>query len=93
MKGPEKVVTIDDLKRAIPAHCFNRSYSKSLFYLFRDFIAVAIFGSVAWYFIPHIQYTPARYVAWIAYGYVQGLVFTGLWVARSTFPEEAVLTI
>ncbi|KAF2267551.1 delta-12 fatty acid desaturas-like protein [Lojkania enalia] len=73
-------ITIADLKRAIPAHCFQPSYSRSLFYLFRDYFVVAILASSAWLYIPRLPYTIARYIAWIIYGYMQGLVYTGLWV-------------
>lgn len=81
VKGVKKMVTIDDLKRAIPAYCFQPSYIKSLFFLFRDLIVISTIGAAAWFYIPEIQYTPARYVAWIFYGYMQGLAFTGFWVS------------
>jgi len=80
VKGVKKMVTIDDLKRAIPAYCFKPTYTKSLFFLVRDLLVISAFGTVAWSYIPQIQSTPARYVAWIVYGYIQGLAFTGFWV-------------
>jgi hypothetical protein len=81
VKGVQKMVTIDDLKRAIPAYCFRPSYLKSLGFLFRDILVMGAFGAVAWFYIPEIQYAPVRYAAWLFYGYMQGLAFTGLWVS------------
>jgi hypothetical protein len=81
VKGVKKMVTIDDLKRAIPPYCFRPSYLKSLGFLSRDILVIGTFGAVAWLYIPEIQYTPVRYAAWIFYGYMQGLAFTGLWVS------------
>jgi omega-6 fatty acid desaturase (delta-12 desaturase) len=81
VKGVKKMVTIDDLKRAIPAYCFKPTYTKSLFFLVRDLLVISAFGTLAWSYIPQIQSTPARYVAWIVYGYMQGLAFTGFWVS------------
>lgn len=34
----------------------------------------------AYTFIPHIGIPLARYIAWAAYGYVQGQQMTGIWV-------------
>jgi hypothetical protein len=81
VKGVKKMVTIDDLKRAIPAYCFKPSYIKSLFFLLRDILVIGAFGTAAWFYIPQIQNTPARYAAWVFYGYMQGLAFTGFWVS------------
>ena len=75
------MVTVDDLKKAIPGHCFKPSYLTSFFYLFRDFVVVTTFGWIAWTYIPHIEYAIARSAAWVFYGYMQGLAFTGLWVS------------
>ncbi|KAF2706369.1 hypothetical protein K504DRAFT_505316 [Pleomassaria siparia CBS 279.74] len=80
VKGVQKMVTIDDLKRAIPPCCFKPSYVKSLFFLFRDILVIGAFGAAAWFYIPEIQYAPARYAVWIFYGNMQGLASTGFWL-------------
>jgi hypothetical protein len=90
--GSMAAVTVDELKRVIPSHCFKSSYGLSLFYLFRDFVAVAAIAYVAWAYIPGIQMPIARYAAWAIYGYIQGLVFTGLWVRTFTLSEHVKLT-
>jgi hypothetical protein len=81
VRGVKRMVTIEDLRRAIPSHCFKPSYAKSLSFLVRDLAVISAFGLVAWFYIPHGQHTYARYIAWVFYGYMQGLAFTGLWVS------------
>jgi bifunctional Delta-12/omega-3 fatty acid desaturase len=86
VQGKRQPVTVGDLKKAIPAHCFQLSYFTGLFYFARDLIIIGGFGYVAWNYIPYIRYEGRlefellRYSAWLVYGYVQGLVFTGIWV-------------
>ena len=41
----------------------------------------------AYNYIPQIESRVARYVAWAAYGYVQGQQMTGIWV-RDTGPTS-----
>jgi hypothetical protein len=36
--------------------------------------------TAALFYIPRIEILLARYVAWVAYGYVQGQQMTGIWV-------------
>ena len=36
----------------------------------------------AYKYIPQIELPSARYVAWAAYGYVQGQQMTGIWVCN-----------
>lgn len=87
-----QVVTVDDLRKEIPPHCFRPSYSTSFAYLCRDFmVAGALFYS-AWAFIPHIEYQLARYAGWALYGYIQGLAWTGIWVRVCGLDEPAALT-
>ena len=38
--------------------------------------------AAAYTFVPQIENNLLRYAAWAAYGYVQGLAFTGLWVCE-----------
>lgn len=70
---------MDELRRAIPDHCFERSTAISLSYLLRDifYVTVLIFGALK---IPSIQSISIRMLAWISYGFLQGLVGTGLWI-------------
>jgi hypothetical protein len=87
VQGKRKPVTVDDLKKAIPAHCFKLSYSTGLFYLVRDLSISGALGWMVWTYIPYIRFEDRlefellRYSAWLIYGYVQGLIFTGIWVS------------
>lgn len=74
-------VTLSKLKAAIPAHCFQASWSKSLFYMGRDVSMLLTFGYLAYNYIPLIDNVLLRGAAWAFYGCLQGLVFTGLWVS------------
>lgn len=73
-------VTIPQLREAIPKHCFERSATKSIAYLVRDLALIATLAWSAFTFIPTIQSDPARLILWQIYGFVQGLVGTGLWI-------------
>ena len=88
VKGKEKPLTVDDLRRAIPEHCFKPSNLRSSFYLLRDFASVALFAWLAYTLIPLISYPPLRWPAWILYGWVQGLAFTGIWVSLTKNIEQ-----
>lgn len=79
--------TIGDVRRAIPAHCFERPLTKSFSYLFADLavVAVLIYAST---FISLVRedvfgatLAPVlRHLLWVAYWICQGCVMTGLWV-------------
>lgn len=73
-------VTIPQLREAIPRHCFERSTTRSIAYLVRDLALITALAWSAFTFIPTIQSTPARLILWQAYGFLQGLVGTGLWI-------------
>ncbi|KAJ5676265.1 hypothetical protein N7462_009162 [Penicillium macrosclerotiorum] len=80
--------TMDELRRAIPEHCFQRSSIVSFGYLARDlFYASAL---VLWAMrIPSIQNTALRILAWIVYGFLQGLVGTGIWILAHECGHDA----
>lgn len=64
--------TLQDLKAAIPAECFQPNVTKSLFYFFRDILIISLLYAVAhyldsWYFWP---------VFWL----MQGTMFWALFV-------------
>ena len=70
--------SVSTLRKAIPAHCFERSVLKSSAYLAAD-LAGAAFLYVCSTFIPS---APAawQWLLWPAYWWLQGAVCTGLWV-------------
>ncbi|MFM9158830.1 MAG: fatty acid desaturase, partial [Dolichospermum sp.] len=57
-EGQEKLpFTLQDLKSAIPAECFQPNVTKSLYYFFRDVLIIGLLYAVAnyldsWYFWP-----------------------------------------
>lgn len=73
-------VTIPQLREAIPKHCFERSATKSITYLVRDLALIATLAYSAFTLIPTVQSNPARIILWQIYGFVQGLIGTGLWI-------------
>ncbi|KAJ6784579.1 hypothetical protein PWT90_09626 [Aphanocladium album] len=78
--GPPVYPDINTLRQAIPKHCFQPTVFKSMSYLVRDVILIGTLGWAAVRYIPSIEDATLRAAAWIAYGFVQGLICTGLWI-------------
>lgn len=71
---------INTIKSWIPAHCFEPSTARSMSYVLRDYTLAFGLGYAALTYIPQIEDQLWRTAAWIVYGYVQGLVLTGVWI-------------
>ncbi|KAJ4836308.1 hypothetical protein Tsubulata_024539 [Turnera subulata] len=71
--------TLATLKKAIPAHCFQRSLLRSFSYLFCNLAAFCTLFYLAKTYIPMLP-SPFNYVAWPLYWIIQGAFMTGLWV-------------
>ncbi|KAH6612334.1 bifunctional D12/D15 fatty acid desaturase [Chaetomium sp. MPI-SDFR-AT-0129] len=71
---------IQTIRDAIPAHCFVPSTWVSMGYVARDLTMAAVLGWAALTYIPQIENFAWRVVAWTVYGYVQGLIGTGIWI-------------
>lgn len=78
--------TFQEVKDAIPAHCFKRNLLNSLSYLFKDLALIAIFF-VGATFIDQVSSNPnsllptwSPFLLWPLYWYAQGSVMTGVWV-------------
>jgi omega-6 fatty acid desaturase (delta-12 desaturase) len=74
--------TINELRKAIPTECFERSALTGFYYIARDLATVA---SVFWVFQHFVtpEYVPSvwvRGVLWSLYGFINGLFGTGLWI-------------
>jgi omega-6 fatty acid desaturase (delta-12 desaturase) len=74
--------SINDVREAIPAHCYERSAWRGLSYVARDIACLA-----ATFCIFHYLVTPERVpslalraILWGLYTFLQGLFGTGLWV-------------
>ena len=78
--GPVEYPDINTLRNAIPAHCFRPSLWISFAYLARDIVCIAALTYAALAYIPSIEHKGLRITAWMVYGFVQGLVCTGLWI-------------
>ncbi|KAL2819732.1 fatty acid desaturase-domain-containing protein [Aspergillus granulosus] len=79
-KGDDKdEITLKTIRDAIPSHCFDRSLLISSAYVVRDFIYAGILFYLALQ-IDLLPSLPLRIAAWIAYGFFQGCVGTGIWI-------------
>ncbi|EDK46444.1 hypothetical protein PVL30_005361 [Lodderomyces elongisporus] len=81
--------TIKDILSAIPSHCYERRLLQSFFYVFRDITCIATLGFLGNTFIPLIANQYARFAAWAAYIYMQGLFGTGIWVLAHECGHQA----
>jgi omega-6 fatty acid desaturase (delta-12 desaturase) len=74
--------TINDIRNAIPKHCYERSGATGLYYVFRDIASLAVTFAIFHRFVTpeYIPSTPVRAGLWALYTFVQGLFGTGLWV-------------
>ncbi|KAL2114866.1 hypothetical protein VTJ04DRAFT_10529 [Mycothermus thermophilus] len=74
--------TIKDIRDAIPKHCYERSAIRSLSYVARDCLYLAVTFYVFNKFVTpeYIESKPIRAGLWALYTFLQGLFGTGLWV-------------
>ena len=74
--------TINEIHKAIPKHCFQRSGLRGLGYVARDVacLATVFYFSNRFLTAENIPSTAIRTLAWVLYTFVQGLFGTGLWV-------------
>lgn len=83
--------TIKELLDAIPRHCFHRSLWRSFSYVIRDLAFTAVLFYLGRQIDPNFNSVDGKiasgtlgavlnFVAWAAYGYWMGLVWTGVWV-------------
>lgn len=71
---------IKDILKAIPAHCYERRYTESMYYAIRDVVLVASSMYLANTYIPLIDNAYVRGALWAGYAWMQGLFYTGMWV-------------
>jgi omega-6 fatty acid desaturase (delta-12 desaturase) len=81
--------TIKTILDAIPKRCYKRVVATSFFYVFRDIICAITFGTIAQYLIPKLPNVYLRAIAWLGYGILQSLPYTGLWVMAHECGHQA----
>ena len=83
--------TFNDLRNAIPRHCFQRSAARGLGYVARDIVQWSTLLYVCQTFITprYIESTLLRGALWAAYTVVAGWILTGLWVLAHECGHEA----
>ena len=89
MQNANKQVGIDELRAAIPPECWKTTNWQAWTLLMRDVLLAGIIMYLAYLYIPLINDPSLRFVAWAFYGWLEGLVFTGLWV-NTPSPEAPV---
>ncbi|EQB50790.1 fatty acid desaturase [Colletotrichum gloeosporioides Cg-14] len=89
-------VGIKELRQAIPAHCFKPNHFWSFLYLFRDlsyatllFYLYAKIPEFGW----EAPYLHIKYFVLLTHSFVQGLVWTGLWIIAHECGHSAFSTI
>lgn len=71
---------LSELKKAIPAHCFEKSYVKSIGYTILNLIIVAGIYYASLFIEDNRLPAWAPYFLWPIYAWYQGAFMTGLWV-------------
>ncbi|EKD13586.1 uncharacterized protein L3040_008996 [Drepanopeziza brunnea f. sp. 'multigermtubi'] len=74
--------TVNDIRNAIPKHCYERSGLRGLGYVARDIASLATTFYLFNRFVTaeNIPSTPIRAALWFVYTVAQGFFATGLWV-------------
>jgi fatty acid desaturase len=76
----EDLPTVNELRDAIPKHCFEYSLVKSFYLLFRDTCVIASILFVAVNFLPFENISVFGYACWNVYWFLMGTALTGWWV-------------
>ena len=95
MQTINKNVGIKELRDSIPAYCFTPSIFWSFFYLCRDLAYSAILIFMLRHTLSLLSDGPYQYLYYpvvISYGFIQGLVWTGLWVIAHECGHSAFST-
>ena len=80
---------MNDILEAIPAECYKRSAFKGFCFVARDLTLIVLIGCAAHHIIPILSTPFLRFLGWMVYGFVQGLVGTGVWVLAHECGHQA----
>eukprot|EP01084_Bolivina_argentea_P152534 266076_1 len=73
--------SLNDIRKIIPSHLFEKSYLKSFYWLFHDCLLVAVIIYLGTFITEDkIPFIPLRLVLNFIYWYTQGAFMTGLWI-------------
>jgi omega-6 fatty acid desaturase (delta-12 desaturase) len=74
--------TLEQIRKAIPRHCFEKSTLRAFSYVLQDVGGFAITHYLFHKLVTEntVPVFPIRVVLWIIYGFIQGLFLTALWV-------------
>ena len=75
-----KEVTVGELRKAVPDHCFKASAFRSTAHIIVDLTLASTLAVIGYLYINQIENAPLRWLTWTAYGYLQGLFFVGIWI-------------
>lgn len=87
-----KPPTIREIRNAIPEHCFKANNLKSAGHAFFDVSVAVLFALVSLKTIPLVAFWPARWALWALYGYIEGLIFTGVWIVAHECGHGSLFT-
>jgi omega-6 fatty acid desaturase (delta-12 desaturase) len=82
----------NDIRKAIPIDCFQRSASWGAYYVAKDIISIASVVLVFQHFVTpdNISSIFIRAVLWSLYGFINGLFGTGLWIMGHECGHQAL---
>nr|AGY49244.1 putative delta-12 fatty acid desaturase [Pythium aphanidermatum] len=79
--------SLKDLRAAIPAHCFERSFVRSTYHLLKNLVICAALFYASTFIDQAPGYLP--YVLWPTYWFFQGSYLTGIWVIAHECGHQA----
>lgn len=93
----ENLCTLQEIKKSIPPHCFERSFLRSFFYIIHDLVILLLAGSTYWHLVPSsCPETPLLQLVWcsaqLLWFWVAGSIATGIWVIGHECGHHAFCT-
>ncbi|KAF7185270.1 Oleate hydroxylase FAH12 [Pseudocercospora fuligena] len=73
-------ISLQRLRRAIPEACFRPCICRSAAHILADMLLAGGLALAAHELGPRMSSRSLRILLWMTYGYIQGLVFTGIWI-------------
>lgn len=88
----EEKISIQELRTAIPPHCLRPSNIRSIRFVLRDVALAVCLVYITLAVTHHIDNQLLSVSLWTVYGYLQGLVFTGIWILAHECGHEALFS-